>query len=69
MLSLGKQMQVDLTHERSVLIRIARELLRSIPTLEAKAIIEIARRAGHGCAKKTVAMNSLRRDRLVCLSI
>src|SRR5437773_12523249 len=69
MLSLGKQMQVDLAHERSVLIWIACELLRSIPTLDGKSIIEIAGRAGHGCAKKTVAMNSLRCDRLVCLSI
>ena len=32
-------------------------------------VIEIARRARHSCAKKTVALNFLRFDRPGCLSI
>src|SRR5437762_82264 len=68
-LSLGEEMQVDLTHNRAVLIRITRQLLRAIPRREAKMIIEVAHRAGHTRAKKTVAMNSISGDRLSRWSI
>src|SRR5947207_10572214 len=57
------------THNRSVLIWITRQLFRAIPRLEAKAIIEIARRAGYSQAKKTVPMNPLCGDRLSRWSI
>src|SRR5438046_3809983 len=62
-LSFGEEMQIDLTHNRAVLIRITRQLLRAIPRREAKMIIEVAHRAGHTRAKKTIAMNSLSGDR------
>src|SRR5438046_7130504 len=68
-LSLGEEMQINFTHNRTVLIWITRQLLRAIPRRQAKAIIEIARRAGHTRAKKTVAMNSLSGDRLSRWSI
>src|SRR6266480_3519613 len=68
-LSLGEEMQVDLTHNRAVLIRITRQLLRAIPRREAKMIIEVAHRAGHTRAKKTVAMKSISGDRLSRWSI
>src|SRR5207302_7990451 len=61
--------QIDFTHNRTVLIRITRQLLRAIPRREAKAIIEIARRAGYSHAKKTVPMNPLSGDRLSRWSI
>src|SRR5438045_1334312 len=68
-LSFGEEMQIDLTHNRAVLIRITRQLLRAIPRREAKMIIEVTHRAGHTRAKKTVAMNSLSGDRLSRWSI
>src|SRR6059058_5949175 len=68
-LSLGEEMQVDLTHNRAVLIRITRQLLRAIPRREAKMIIEVTHRAGHTRAKKTVVMNSVSGDRLSRWSI
>src|SRR6266516_7632172 len=68
-LSFGEEMQIDLTHNRAVLIRIARQLLRATSRREAKMIIEVTHRAGHSRAKKTVPMNSLRGDRLSRRSI
>src|SRR5438046_4788066 len=68
-LSLGEEMQINFTHNRTVLIWITRQLLRAIPRREAKAIIEIARRAGHSQAKKTVPMNPLCGDQLSRRSI
>src|SRR5437773_9946728 len=68
-LSFGEEMQIDLTHNRAVLIRITRQLFRAIPRREAKMIIEVTRRAGHTRAKKTVPMNPLCGDRLSRWSI
>src|SRR5438876_478685 len=68
-LSFAEQMQIDLTHDRAVLIGIAHQKLGSVQCYNAQLIIEIARCARHSCAKKTVALNFLGRDRPGCLSI
>src|SRR5437867_10221370 len=68
-LSFAEQMQLDLTHDRAVLIGIEHQKLGSVQCYNAQLIIEIARCARHSCAKKTVALNFLGRDRPGCLSI
>src|SRR5579864_9166400 len=64
-LAFSKQMQIDFAHDRAVLIRITRDLLRSVMTGYPNSIIQISRRIGNRCLKKSLAMNSLRLDRAV----
>src|SRR5438552_5471686 len=60
MLAFAKQMQINLAHDRSVLIRITHYRLGPVPTGQAQMIIEIPGRVWHLRLKKTVAMNFLR---------
>src|SRR5881397_3000802 len=62
-------MQIDLAHDRPVLIRIARELLQSVPTSDTNLIWHISRRVGDSCAKKSILLNPLRCDRLLRFTI
>src|SRR5438105_2710611 len=64
MLAFAEQMQIHLTHERAVLIRVSHDELRSVPTSQAQTVIKFARRARHPRLKKTVTMNFLRGQRL-----
>ena len=68
-LSFGEEMQIDFAHDRTVLIRIAYEALRSVRGRDAELVIEVARRAGHSRAKETVAMNFLGSDRFFRLPV
>ena len=68
-LSFAEQMQIDLTHDRPVLIGIARQRLGAIPRCDAEMVIEIARCSGHSRAKKPLVLNSFRCDRLFCMLI
>src|SRR5437879_13632000 len=69
-LSLGKKMEIDLAQDRAVTVWVAHHQFRSVPTRDAKMIIEIAGCLWQRRAKKTVPMDLLRRDRLrFCLSI
>src|SRR5207249_12039089 len=60
MLAFAKQMQINLAHDRSVLIRITHHRLGPVPTGQTQMIIEIPGRVRHLGLKKTVAMNFLR---------
>src|SRR5215831_19938709 len=62
-------MQIHLAHDRPVLIRIARDLLRSVPSRDAQMVGKVARRAQDGGAKESVLLNSFCYDRLVGVSI
>ena len=68
-LPFGKEMQINLAHDRPVLIGIACELLRSIPGSHTETVWKIPRRPGPGRTKETVLVNSLRRDRLLRMTI
>src|SRR5881628_177510 len=68
-LPFGKKMQIHLAHNGPVLIGIARERLRSIPGGHTEMVWKIPRRPGPGRTKETVLVNSLRRDRLLCMTI
>ena len=62
-------MQINFAHDRAVAIRIPHDMLRAIAGGQAKVIIQIARRARHSRAEKTVAVDFLGRDLTVRLSI
>src|SRR5262249_12666531 len=68
-LSFGEKMQVHLAHNGAVLIRIARGLLRPVPSRDTELIRDIARCARHGCAKESILVDALRRNRLLRFSI
>src|SRR6266446_9706938 len=68
-LPFGKKMQIHLAHDRTVLIRIARGLLRPVPSRETEMIWDIARCAWHSRAKESVLVAALCCNRLLQFSI
>src|SRR5437870_10164202 len=68
-LSFRVEMQIDLAHDWPVLVGIARELLQSIPGSHTETVWKIPRRPRPGRTKETVLVNSLRRDRLLRMTI
>src|ERR1700724_2897981 len=55
-------MQIDLTHDRPVAVRVAGDLLGAVPKGDAQFVIEITGSARYGTFKETVAMNFLHLD-------
>src|SRR5207244_1895069 len=68
-LSLGEEMQIDLAHDRPILIGVARELIRAIPFCDAQMIRRVPCRARDSRTEETFLFDSLRCDRLLRFTI
>ena len=64
-LAFGEKMQVHLAHDCSVAIRIVERAFRAVPAHRSHTIIAVTLFSGQHCLKKSVVMNSFRRDLLL----
>src|SRR6516164_6194418 len=68
-LSFTEKMQIDVAHDRTVLICIPHELFRPVQFYDIEMVRNPALRAGYRSAKETLRVATLRSDRFVRFSI